>query len=72
MTRLVILGAGGHGSVVADAALLQKKWTEILFLDDGWPVKHKLYEWSIVGKLNDFLTSSVDSELISLIINSHS
>jgi len=56
MTRLVILGAGGHGSVVADAALLQNKWTEILFLDDGWPVKHKLYEWSIVGKLNDFLT----------------
>lgn len=34
MTKLVIIGAGGHGAVVADAALLMAKWSEIVFLDD--------------------------------------
>ncbi len=35
MSQLVILGAGGHGSVVADAAMLMRRWSEIIFLDDG-------------------------------------
>lgn len=35
MTKtLYILGAGGHGKVVADAAKKMKKWEEIYFLDD--------------------------------------
>lgn len=38
---LLILGAGGHGKVVADAALLLGRWSRIAFLDqpaDGKPV----------------------------------
>ena len=38
MTRTValwILGAGGHGRVVADAARSQGGWSEILFFDDS-------------------------------------
>lgn len=33
--RLVILGAGGHGQVVADVARQLKKYSEIIFLDDN-------------------------------------
>lgn len=61
MSRLVVLGAGGHGSVVADAACLQNKWTDILFLDDGWPERKKNYEWPIVGELSQFL-DFIDAE----------
>ena len=34
MSRLLIIGAGGHGVVVADAAAESGLWNEILFLDD--------------------------------------
>lgn len=34
---LLIIGAGGHGKVVADAALLQGSWAEIAFVDDAPP-----------------------------------
>lgn len=35
MSGLMILGAGGHGRVVAEAASLMKRWDEIVFLDDN-------------------------------------
>ncbi|KAA9302219.1 MULTISPECIES: acetyltransferase [Aerococcus] len=38
-TKLYIIGAGGHGKVVADAALLMDQWQAIYFLDD-----HKIGE----------------------------
>ncbi len=34
MSGLLILGAGGHGRVVADAAKTSGRWTDIAFLDD--------------------------------------
>lgn len=35
MSRLIIVGASGHGKVVADAALQQNRWSDILFTDDS-------------------------------------
>lgn len=35
MENLLIIGAGGHGKVVAEAAKLEGKFNEIAFLDDG-------------------------------------
>jgi hypothetical protein len=35
--RLAILGASGHGKVVADAAGLVG-WDEVVFFDDAWPL----------------------------------
>ena len=35
--KLMILGAGGHGRVVAEIASLSGKYTEIVFLDDKAP-----------------------------------
>lgn len=34
---LLILGAGGHGKAVAEAALLSGSWHKVLFADDRWP-----------------------------------
>ncbi|OJS99877.1 acetyltransferase [Marinobacter nauticus] len=48
MMRLAILGASGHGKVVADAASLSG-WTEIVFFDDAWPVVANNGPWDVVG-----------------------
>lgn len=37
MKTLLILGAGGHGKVAAEAALLSKAWEKVAFVDDRWP-----------------------------------
>jgi sugar O-acyltransferase (sialic acid O-acetyltransferase NeuD family) len=36
MQKLLIIGASGHGKVVADAAFTGKEWNEIAFLDDRY------------------------------------
>jgi sugar O-acyltransferase (sialic acid O-acetyltransferase NeuD family) len=47
--KLVILGAGGHGKAVAEAAELSGDWTEIVFMDDNHPVQTQSGAWRIVG-----------------------
>ena len=46
--RLAILGASGHGKVVADAAGLAG-WDEVVFFDDAWPGVTKNGPWAVVG-----------------------
>ncbi len=46
--RLAIVGAGGHGKVVADLAELLG-WSDVHFFDDGYPSKQMLEHWRIVG-----------------------
>jgi len=49
MKRLAILGASGHGNVVADAALLAG-WQDICFFDDAWPNRDcSSVQWPIFG-----------------------
>lgn len=52
MTTLLIIGAGGHGKVVADAALATSLWDDIVFLDDAWPDKQTNGPWAIHGKVD--------------------
>lgn len=49
MKRLVIVGAGGHGIVVADAADLSHEWEKISFVDDSYPEKKKVINWDVIG-----------------------
>ena len=49
--RLIILGASGHGKVVADIAM-QRGYDEILFLDDNPEVKECL-GWPVVGCISE-------------------
>ena len=37
--KLLIIGASGHGKVVADIALKMNKWTSVEFLDDNTTIK---------------------------------
>lgn len=39
MSLLAILGASGHGKVIADAAMSTGLWTSVVFYDDAWPNK---------------------------------
>ncbi|MGM2817800.1 acetyltransferase [Bacillus cereus group sp. Bce001] len=53
-TRLLIIGAGGHGKVIADIALRMNKWEYVAFLDDSKQVKN-LMGIEIIGKSTDVL-----------------
>lgn len=48
MKKLAILGASGHGKVVADCAELCG-WESVSFFDDAWPAKTSNGAWSIEG-----------------------
>ena len=48
MKRLAILGASGHGKVVADAALATGCET-VVFFDDAYPAKSRIDSWMIAG-----------------------
>lgn len=50
MRKLLIVGAGGHGKVVADAALKMQRWKEIYFLNDFLVTD---YPYLIIGKFQD-------------------
>ena len=52
--KLAILGASGHGKVVADAALLAG-WVEVLFFDDAWPALTELGPWQVIGNTSKLL-----------------
>lgn len=49
--KLLILGAGGHGKVVAEIALLAKKWNTICFLDDN-KVGQEINGIKVIGTLD--------------------
>lgn len=53
MENLLILGAGGHGQVVLEAAELEKKYDKISFLDDRDDLK-KIRDFEVIGKINDY------------------
>lgn len=48
MKRLALLGASGHGKVVADAALAAG-WQDVVFFDDAWPGVSMNGHWPVAG-----------------------
>jgi sugar O-acyltransferase (sialic acid O-acetyltransferase NeuD family) len=54
MTKLAILGASGHGRVVADAALTSGQWHDVVFFDDKWSALTHTGPWEVVGTLEAF------------------
>ena len=50
--RLLIIGAGGHGKVVADIALKMDRWDYIAFLDDNDDIKTSM-GLEVIGKSAD-------------------
>jgi sugar O-acyltransferase (sialic acid O-acetyltransferase NeuD family) len=66
--RLLIGGSGGHGRVVADAAALTARWSEIAFLDDRYPAVSSSGVWPVVGCLDDLTgLSAQDLEFLAAV-----
>lgn len=48
MKTLVIIGAGGHGLVVAEAAELMRAWDKILFVDEKYTSSFVINEFDVI------------------------
>lgn len=64
MNQLLIIGAGGHGLVVADTAREMGRWGKIAFLDDNPTVQ--IPDWPVLG--NSELAAELLSEYKDLAI----
>jgi len=58
MQRLAIVGASGHGKVVADLAELLGY--EVTFFDDAYPKKKNIEHWSVMGTFDELLKNKSD------------
>jgi sugar O-acyltransferase (sialic acid O-acetyltransferase NeuD family) len=54
MSSLLVLGAGGHGKVVADAAISMRLWDLIAFADDRGDTLTRPLGLEVVGAVSDF------------------
>lgn len=68
--KLLIIGASGHGKVVADIALKMNKWQRVAFLDDDETLKKSL-SLDVIGNSKD-LKAYVDEWDIFVAIGSNS
>ena len=69
MPKLAILGASGHGKVIANAALLGDKWDEVAFFDDAWPEIKNNGKYAVVGDTQAMLRGHSRTEVIVAIGN---
>lgn len=67
MRRLGLLGASGHGKVVADAAI-EAGWEEVVFFDDAWPSRRVVGHWAIEGNSQDLIRrcAELDGVVVSI------
>lgn len=56
MASLLILGAGGHGKAVAEAALLSKAWQNVAFVDDRWPELQAVFGLPVLSNIEGLST----------------
>jgi len=66
ISKIYIIGAGGHGQVVLDA-LLQSGLCPVGFLDDNMPVGEKILDTPVVGKVS--LAKNLDGQFVVAIGN---
>ena len=67
MKTLALLGASGHGMVVADAAL-EAGWGSVAFFDDAWPRLSSNGNWPVLGDTRSLLAhlDDFDGVLVSI------
>jgi len=71
LNRLAILGAGGHGKVVADTAE-SCGWQRIEFFDDDWPSRAVNGAWEITGDMSLLLSRIAEFDGVIVAIGSNS
>ena len=60
--KLLIIGASGHGKVVADIAIKMNKWQSIAFLDDDESIKSSM-GLEVIGSSDDVFTHLEEYEI---------
>ncbi|EOW9250401.1 TPA: acetyltransferase [Vibrio cholerae] len=70
MKRCAILGASGHGKVIAELAELNH-FTEIHFFDDRWPELQSVEHWSVLGDTSELLSLFQRYELVVVAIGNN-
>lgn len=66
MSTLLIIGAGGHGKVVAETAVAAQRWQEIVFLDDRYPSLRQCVGLDVAGVLEHL--GSYDKQNIDVLV----
>jgi sugar O-acyltransferase (sialic acid O-acetyltransferase NeuD family) len=66
--KLLIIGASGHGKVVADVALKMNKWNSIAFLDDDEALESSM-GIEVIGKSDDALTHKNEYDIFVAVGN---
>jgi sugar O-acyltransferase (sialic acid O-acetyltransferase NeuD family) len=66
--KLIIIGASGHGKVVADIAIKMNKWQSIAFLDDDESIKTSM-GLEVIGKTADALKYKDEADFFVAIGN---
>ena len=64
--KLLIIGAGGHGRVVADTAQVSGQWSEFAFVDSRYPQLTQSGQWPVVG--NDEMLLSLQEDYSSVVV----
>lgn len=70
MKRLAIIGAGGHGKVVGDAAE-RAGWDSISFFDDFWTAAQCHLLWPVSGTIEKLLMTSFHYDGICIAIGNN-
>lgn len=70
MKKLIIIGASGHGKVVADIAQKTNRYSEICFIDDNPDVKECM-GFEVIGTCQDIDKWIPNAEFFVAIGNSH-
>ncbi|WP_373020553.1 NeuD/PglB/VioB family sugar acetyltransferase [Thiomicrorhabdus sp.] len=53
MKKLLIIGAGGHGKAIAEAAQLSREYQVVGFLDDAFPELSESFSFPVLGKIEN-------------------
>ena len=65
---LIIIGAGGHGKVVADIAIKMNKWSSIAFLDDDASIRESMGV-KVIGTIDEAFTYAGEADFFVAIGN---
>lgn len=71
MTTLAILGAGGHGSVLADAAICAG-WSDIVFFDELFPALKTIGPWQVLGSGDAFILRAAEFSGVAVAVGVNS
>lgn len=66
--RLLIIGASGHGKVIADIAIKMNNWQNIAFLDDDESIKNSM-GLKVIGKTADAIKFKHEADFFVAIGN---